>query len=163
MEAIKDPPLFAALRTEALQAFYIEPSTGRRVIDAQKLVALPLLQSVYTETMRLHISYVVTRKVLQPLDVDEYQISPGSLLQASTQIAHHEEAVWAVDNHSASEFWAERHVRYVEKGDEADNISLQAQFSIRGRPSAFFPYGTPKYQRNLLYSKRRYAPGWDTN
>jgi hypothetical protein len=157
MEAIKDPSLFAELRREALQAFNIDPSTGQRTIDAQKLAALPLLQSVYVETLRLHISYVVTRKVLQPIDVDGYQISPDSLLQASTQIAHHEEAVWAVDGHPASEFWAARHIKYVEARDDAGNVALQAQFSIRGRPSAFFPYGKLSLSSYFL-SRNHIAP-----
>ncbi|KAK6064063.1 Cholesterol 7-alpha-monooxygenase 4 [Seiridium cupressi] len=57
------------------------------------------------------------------------------------QIAHHDEAVWGVPEHPASEFWAHRHIKYVESTDEAGNSQRKPEFSMAGRPSSFFPYG----------------------
>lgn len=141
MELIKDPLLLRAVREEILQAYIVDPDTGRRNIDAQRLISLPLMQSFYVEILRMHVSFNVTREVQQPLSIDGYPIEKGSLVQAYSQIAHMEESVWGVEEHPASEFWAERHLRYVDGVDESGNIVQQAQFSMRGRPSSFFPYG----------------------
>lgn len=131
MELIRDRELFRAVREEAMSVYEDDNGAGR--INAQRLVNLPLLQSLYVEIMRLHVSFNVTRKTTQPIVVDGYAIEKGALVQACSQIAHFEEDVWGVEGHPASEFWAWRHVRYDEEG--------KAQFAMRGRPSSFFPYG----------------------
>lgn len=143
IELIKDRTLFEAVRTEAMGAYTTDPTTGARRIDAQKLINLPLLQSLYIEIMRLHVSFNVTRKVTQPVQVDGYMIEKGALLQTCSQIAHFEDAVWALPEHPASDFWAWRHVQYVDVRDELTGEPIRRpQFAIKGRPSSFFPYGT---------------------
>ena len=82
--------------------------------------------------MRLRVSINVTREVVRPLEVDGYLLKPGSVLQAPTEISHYDEAIWGADGHPAAEFWAERHVKYV------DGAPV---FEMRGRPTDFFPYG----------------------
>ncbi|KAJ5462939.1 hypothetical protein N7475_007883, partial [Penicillium sp. IBT 31633x] len=142
IELIKDRTLFEAVRTEAMGAYTTDPTTGARRIDAQKLINLPLLQSLYIEIMRLHVSFNVTRKVTQPVQVDGYMIEKGALLQTCSQIAHFEDAVWALPEHPASDFWAWRHVQYVDVRDELTGEPIRRpQFAIKGRPSSFFPYG----------------------
>lgn len=143
MEVIKDKELFNAVREEALLSFETDPETGARKVDAQKLISGPLLQSIYVEIMRMHVSFNVTREVLTDIEVDGYKIEKGSMLQSSSQIAHFEEAVWATQEHPASEFHAARHIKYVDQEDENGNITKKAQFSMKGRPSSFFPYGKP--------------------
>ncbi|CDM29517.1 hypothetical protein DTO013E5_5153 [Penicillium roqueforti] len=142
IELIKDRTLFEAVRTEAMEAYITDTNTGAKRIDAQKLINLPLLQSLYIEIMRLHVSFNVTRKVMQPIQVDGYMIEKGALLQTCSQIAHYEDAVWATSEHPASEFWAWRHVQYVDSRDDSTGeTTRQAQFAMKGRPSSFFPYG----------------------
>ncbi|OLN85834.1 Cholesterol 7-alpha-monooxygenase 4 [Colletotrichum chlorophyti] len=141
MEVAKDPYLFGAVREELQDALSIDPGTGEPTFDMTKLVTLPLLQSIYTETLRMHVSINITRQVLEPMELDGYLLSKGSLVQAPTQIGHLDESVWAVDGHSASEFWAERHVKYVESKDDVGNVQRNREFSMAGRPSHFFPYG----------------------
>lgn len=142
IELIKDRDLFEAVRSEAMSAYVIDETTGTKGIDAQKLINLPLLQSLYIEIMRLHVSFNVTRKVMQPIQVDGYMIEKGALLQTCSQIAHFEDAVWATPEHPASEFWAWRHVQYVDARDESTGeTTRQPQFAMKGRPSSFFPYG----------------------
>ncbi|RYP48689.1 hypothetical protein DL768_005469 [Monosporascus sp. mg162] len=141
MEIIKDQDLFQAVREEALQSFEIDIKTGERKVNAQKLISGPLLQSIYIEIMRLHVSFNVTREVLRDIDIDGFRVKKGSLLQSSSQIAHLDEAVWATDEHPAGEFFAARHINYVDSKDEAGNAPKKPQFSMKGRPSSFFPYG----------------------
>ncbi|KAM3426276.1 hypothetical protein NHJ13734_009550 [Beauveria thailandica] len=141
IELIKDPKLFASVSKEALLSLETDSETGQRGFNAQKLVSGPLLQSIYVEIMRLHVSFNVTREVLHDLEFDEVVVKKGSLLQCSSQMAHYEDSVWGVDDHPASEFYAQRHIKYTMAEDESGKPYEKAQFSMKGRPSSFFPYG----------------------
>ncbi|CCF45829.1 hypothetical protein CH063_03708 [Colletotrichum higginsianum] len=141
MEVVKDAALLQRVREELQEALVKDLDNGRPTFDVPKLVTLPLLQSIYVETLRMHVSINITREVLEPMELDGYLLRKGSLVQAPTQIGHLDEAVWGVEDHPASEFWAERHVRYVEKEDETGHVRKVREFTMAGRPSDFFPYG----------------------
>lgn len=139
---VKDQQLFQAIREEAETAYTTDPRTGKRILDVQKVVALPLLQSVYTEALRLHVSFNISREVVKPLEMSGYTLPVNSLLQAPSRIAHYNESVWGVDGHPASEFWAYRNIKFVEQVDvETGGMKRAMQFEVRGRPTDFFPFG----------------------
>ncbi|KAI5862347.1 cytochrome P450 [Durotheca rogersii] len=141
MELIQDPPLLRRVRQEAQQAFAVDELTGqRRLADVEKLLSMPLIQSVYSEALRMHISFNATREALEDIWIGGYRIAKGSLIQTPTQIAHYEDAVWNADGHPAAEFWAERHLDYTAKTGE-DTKPGEARFSINARPTSYFPYG----------------------
>ncbi|KAH0433866.1 hypothetical protein CcaCcLH18_05618 [Colletotrichum camelliae] len=143
MELLKDPSLFDAVRAEASEALLVDPETGKRGFDSQKLVSLPLLQSIYIECMRLHVSIGITREIMEDTVLDGYRLKKGSLIQAPTNLGHQDDDVWARNGHPASEFWAERHVRRrVKTVDEATGeIKTERIFVMAGKPSDFFPFG----------------------
>ena len=142
IELIKDPSLYKAVREEVIKTRITDPSTLETRLDARTLINMPLMQSLYTEIMRIHVSFNVTREAKQPIEIDGYHLEKGSLIQTCSQISHFEESVWGTEGHPASEFWAWRHVKYVEKMDEASGeVEMVPTFSMRGRPSSFFPYG----------------------
>jgi len=134
---IRDPSLLESLRSQ-VDSVAIDSSTGQRTFDLQRLINLPLLQSVYTEVMRLHVSINVTREVVQPLEVEGYMLTPGSILQAPTELAHLNESVWGAEGHPAGEFWAERNIKWVEEPETGKRVPV---FEVRGRPTDWFPYG----------------------
>ncbi|KAM7202949.1 cytochrome p450 family protein [Naviculisporaceae sp. PSN 640] len=145
MELAKDPELRQAIRDEVQSAYTANSDTGARIFDPIKLTGLPLFQSFYTEMMRMHVSMNVTREVVAPgVKIGGYEIEVGSLLQAPTELGHYDEAVWGSKEHPASEFWAERHLKYVDS-DAVDPKTGErkktARFEVRGRPSDYFPYG----------------------
>lgn len=143
MQLIQDPPLFRRVREEAEQAFAFDKSIGRRRLsDVAKLLSMPLIQSVYSEALRMHISFTATREALEDIWIGGYRIPKGSLVQSPTQFAHYDETVWGSDGHPASEFWAERHLNTEEK---------EPRFSINARPTSYFPYG-----KMPLYLSREY-------
>ncbi|KAK4187336.1 cytochrome P450 [Podospora australis] len=134
----KDPELFQAVREEALSAYYSQDEgTGRpKEIDVGKLVMLPLLQSVFAETLRLHMSFTNIREARKDMVFDGYKIKKGSWMQAFTGISHREEAVWGREGHPADEFWVGRHLTWSE------NDGKQVpQFSIAGKGGDFYPFG----------------------
>lgn len=50
MEITKDPSLLKALREEVATVTIFDRKLGNHSIDTQKVVLLPLLQSIFTET-----------------------------------------------------------------------------------------------------------------
>jgi cytochrome P450 len=132
MELIADPKSYRAVREECMAASTADPVTGQRIFDPQKLFSMPLLQSVYIETLRLHVSINVTREVTEPIILDGYLLTTGSLIQAPSQIGQYNEEVWGSDGHPASQFWAGRHLKYE---------SGTAEFTMAGKTGSFFPFG----------------------
>ncbi|KAH8889265.1 cytochrome P450 [Thozetella sp. PMI_491] len=141
IELAKDPKLFQAVRAEVAAAFVLDPATQQRTLDVQKLISLPLMQSIYIELLRMHVSINITREVMEPTTVgDRYRVEKGSLLQAPSEIAHYDEAVWGTEEHPASEFWAERHLKYEEVQEGGRTVKVP-KFDMAGRSNDFFPYG----------------------
>lgn len=149
IELIKDSSLFHAVRLEVMGALATDPTSGQRGFDLQKLLALPLLQSVYYEAMRLHVSINITRELREPITVDGHRLAKGALLQAPTSISHLDETVWAKDGHSAKSFWAERHVKTVTITNDDGTVTESKESALAGKPTQFFPFGKDPSQSNL--------------
>lgn len=140
IELIKDKALFAALRAEVSTA--LDPSSSdRRKFDVHKLRDLPLLQSIYVESLRMHVATALTRELKQDETLGGYSLKKGHLVQLPTIISHFDESIWSVPGHPASEFWAERHITYGKSVDEHGKEITIPQFSMVGRSGGFFPYG----------------------
>ena len=131
MEIIRDKTLFQLIRNEASSAF----TNGE--LDIKKLVELPLLQSVYYECLRMHAAVNITRVIDEDMSLDGYALKKGYLVQAPSWILHHDESIWGTPDHPATEFWAMRHLKYIDSG----NKNTIAQFSLEGRSGGFFPFG----------------------
>ena len=142
IEIMKDPSLLQAVRDEVTTTYVTDPETGRHTLDIQKLVTLPLLQSVFTEVLRLHMNFNIIRHAKEPVTMDGYIVRKGAMLQAPMMAAHYDESVWGTADHPASQFWAERHIKYVEeKNENTGQISHRRVFAMAGRPSSYFPFG----------------------
>ena len=87
MEIIQDLDLYDKIKEEISQA-KIKDGSSAGSFDVQKLASMPLLQSVYTEILRLHISILVTRTATKPVSIGDYDIPKGSVFQAPTEVAH---------------------------------------------------------------------------
>jgi cytochrome P450 len=145
MELIRDPSLFQAIRAEVLGVTIVDPTTGKSEFDIEEILALPLLQSVYIECLRMRVSINVTRELAEPMVLNGFKLRKDGLLQAPTEISHYEETVWAKDGHPASEFWAERHVKIVKEVDSEGRVSTKRELSMAGRSNDFFPFGVPYF------------------
>jgi cytochrome P450 len=142
-EIIKDPALYRAVRSETETAMYTDAETGRNRLDVEKLLTLPLLQSIYTEALRLNVCINITRELVEPTELNGYKLRKGALLQAPTNLAHYDEQIWGKNGHKATEFWPERHIKRVKKVDDiTGKTAIVREFELAARPSEFFPYGT---------------------
>ncbi|KAK4442635.1 cytochrome p450 family protein [Podospora aff. communis PSN243] len=135
MHLLQRKEVLEAARREAHTALVVD-GEGRVVeIDAQKLVALPLLQAIFAETLRLHVTFPLIREVMEDgVEFDGYALPKGAYVQATAAIEHHDEEAWATGGHPVREFWPERHLVDGEKAGEV-------VFSLAGKTHKFFPFG----------------------
>jgi cytochrome P450 len=144
MELNKDPALLKAVREEVAGAFVIDPVTAERTFDLQKIVALPLLQSIFTEILRLRVSMTIMRVVEESMTIGGVNIAKGSLIHAYSRLAHTEENTWGAQDHPADQFWAERHIKHVEEKDTSGQLRTRREFAMAASPACFFPFGTSR-------------------
>jgi cytochrome P450 len=137
MELNKDTLLLKAVREEVAGALLPD-----RTLDLQKLLTLPLLQSLFTEILRLRVSMVIMRVVEKAMIIGGVNIAEGSLIHAYSRIAHTDEATWGTPEHPADQFWAERHIKYAEERDQAGQLRKRREFAMAASPGCFFPFGT---------------------
>jgi cytochrome P450 len=141
MELNKDPALLKAVREEVASAFVTDSATGTRTLDIQNVLSLPLLQSLFTEILRLRVSMVIMRVVEQPMTIGDVKIAKGSLIHAYSRVAHTNEDTWGTSQHPADQFWAERHIKYVEERDQTGLLRTRREFALAASPGCFFPFG----------------------
>ena len=88
IEIVKDRALCDVIRKEVARA---RTSTGE--IDTRTLISLPVLQSVYTEILRMHVSFLITRTATENVVIDGWTVPQGSTIQAPTEVAHFDENI----------------------------------------------------------------------
>ncbi|KAJ0328503.1 hypothetical protein COL5a_004811 [Colletotrichum fioriniae] len=132
-----------AIFGEALETLNVDPATGTRSFNVSKLISMPLMQSIYTECMRLHVSIALSREVVETTTLHGFRLKKGSMIQAPTHLVHLDEQIWSQEGHSASEFWAERHVKHVKRVDEdTGRLTTEKQFVLAGKTNEFIPFVT---------------------
>lgn len=141
MEVIKDQDLFQTVRQELKGAFATDSETGLPCLNPQKVIALPILQSVYAEVLRMHMSMNITREVIEPTQFEGYVLEKGAIIQGPSELIHYDEEHWGAEGHPASEFWAYRHIKWVEEKGEGGEVKKVPQFTMAGRAAEFIPFG----------------------
>lgn len=160
MEVCADADLIKALREEVETTYHLNHKTGGKELDVEMLTALPLLTSVYTETLRLHMSFNVLRNVEESFELDGYRISKGCLVQVPTLVAHYDEDIWGTDKHPASEFLAARHVKYMTKTDQSGIAREERVFAMRGNSGSYFPYGMSNHPTSFTFKSYSICKDW---
>ena len=135
-----DPTLLPRVMTDLRKA---ERDDGS--VDVPTLVGSPLLQSIWTETLRLFTDVLVTRNVDQDitLPVDDsgksfIQMKKGDNVFAPSWLGHHDEVAWAGGEAPVDVFYAERFLV-----DDPANPEQQ-MFTLTGTNGKFFPFGGGK-------------------
>lgn len=110
-------------------------------IDIATLIALPLLQSIFHEVLRLYVDVLVTRELKEdltlPLDDGQRQILLGkdTVVMAPSWLGHRDEALWT--NPPSLQFHAERFLK-------TDPETGKQVFTTSGTNGKFFPFGGGK-------------------
>ena len=133
-----DPAGDRTLLPRVLAELKSVPVSADGVPDVARLVALPLLQSVWCEVLRLYVDVFLTRDVpadalTLPLDDGKrsVRLAPGSALFVPTWLAHRDPRAWPGADPDA--FWGDRFVK-----TDADG---RAVFSSAGAAAKLVPFG----------------------
>lgn len=131
MEIISDYQLLARVQTELAS---VTTWTGEDpVLDTAKVQALPLLNSCYSECLRLRASVQAIRELRTDIELDGYMLKAGNLVMAPSWLAHYDEPTWSTAGHPANTFWADRFLSKNKSGETVyQNLASVGQY---------FPYG----------------------
>ena len=111
-------------------------------LDIPTLVGLPLLQSIYEESLRLYSDALVMRNlqddIVLPLDLEgkrHVSLKKDSTVMAPTWLCHRDQEAWG--NPPADQFDAERFIK-------VDQVTGKTVFTTSGTSGKLFPYGGGK-------------------
>ncbi|KAJ2902793.1 Cytochrome p450 family protein [Zalerion maritima] len=121
--------LISRLGAEAEEA---RKEDGR--FDIQKLAAMPVFTAVFSEVLRLHTNFNITRIAQRDIVMSGYDVKKGSLVQAPTLIAHFD-PVWDSHKYPKEEFWPDRMLRRGEDG------KMHFDMTSGNRHQYWFPFG----------------------
>lgn len=112
IEVFRDKDLLCNVRAE-LAAAEFQGITSSQDID--KLLSLPLLQSVYAELLRLRIEVqTIFSGHQEDIVINEWRFPPKSLVIVPSGAAHRDSNFWNTKDgqHPLDTFWAERFLAY---------------------------------------------------
>ncbi|KAJ5738159.1 hypothetical protein N7493_001314 [Penicillium malachiteum] len=159
-----DETLLSEIRSTVQQA--IQPGSDLD-FDYKKLTAIPLLSSMYAETLRFGVQIHIPRcSPHQPLSVGGSQIPADKLILINTELAHTDSIIWSTRDgqYPLDTFWARRflvrsddpnsgpinrsHVQLPLINFESKHQDLngldpsQEHFTLEGLVGSFIPYGS---------------------
>ena len=131
-----NPSLYERVMTELKTTERIDGS-----VDVEVLIALPLLQSLFYEVLRLYVDVLVSRDLEEdltlPLDDTGRQVFLGksTTVMTPTWLSHRNDALWR--DPPCNQFYAERFL-------VADPVTGKPKFSTTGTAGKLFPFGGGK-------------------
>lgn len=107
-------------------------------LDINKLVQLPLLSSMYSETLRVHVDVLVTRTINQTFTLPSslpghpgHLLEKGNIAMAPSYLSHHDSVFWSTYGEETvdPDIWHAR--RFLHQG----------KYSTIGTSNKLFPFG----------------------
>ena len=169
LDILSNPSLLNRVRSSISSALISNSDDStKQSFDITKLIADPLLQSIYAETLRLRVAVLVARApIFSDFQLNEWTFPKGEMIGMSSRTAALNFHVWNTgspnDPHPLDQFWADRfliypdephsgplrdggsHNRYITTLSQqvADNASFspKPRFSLDGLAGAWIPYG----------------------
>lgn len=148
IEVFRDNNLLLRIRRE-LTAVDFRGITLSQDID--KLLSLPLLQSVYAETLRLRVEVqTVFSSDREDILINEWRFPSKSLVIVPAGAAHRDTSFWNTKNgeHPLDTFWADRFIAYSNdprSGPRRSNADIDDYKSGQDTKLATADYRTPKF------------------
>lgn len=141
VEIIRDPALLSRVRS-VIDSYRIPSCEPTGVdFDYATLCTDPLLQSIYAETLRLHVaSFVMRGPSHDHFFVQGKFIPKDAIMLLSSYNAQTDPRGWSSffsDAHPIDRFWAERFLVPLNGSKESSKV----EFSLKGRSTDWFPYG----------------------
>ncbi|KAB2569107.1 5-beta-cholestane-3-alpha,7-alpha-diol 12-alpha-hydroxylase [Lasiodiplodia theobromae] len=112
-EVFRSPELLRRVRAEVAACASDASSVG---FDVDRLVEQPLLQSIFAETLRLHVHIYNSRRTGHAaVPLGDWSIPPDSVILLSSSPAHMDPNAWNAGRHGEhplDSFWADRFLIY---------------------------------------------------
>ena len=160
IEIFKDKTLLSRVRAELTAANFRGIATNE---DLEKLTAIPLLQSIYSELLRLRVEVqTVFSSDTEDISINEWRIPKNSLVLVPAGAAHRDPKFWNTRDgvYPLDQFWADRFLAYPSDsqsgpkksdGSNETNDGSEAAFAASdnekpifissGLANSFMPYG----------------------
>ncbi|KAI9876911.1 MAG: hypothetical protein M1830_005312 [Pleopsidium flavum] len=160
IEVFRDKNLLSRVRAE-LTAAGLQGITSSQDVD--KLLSLPLLQSIYAELLRLRVEVqTVFSSDREDIRINEWRFPKTSLVIVPAGAAHRDQSFWNTKDgeHPLDRFWADRFLAYPNdprsgprRNTAADSCNpeeettktaadpTKAKFVSLGLANSFMPYG----------------------
>lgn len=112
IEVFKDERLLSRLRAELTAADFRGITTNE---DIEKLTAIPLLQSIYSELLRLRVEVqTIFSSDTEDIRINKWRVPKNSLVVVPAGAAHRDPTFWNARNgeYPLDRFWADRFLAY---------------------------------------------------
>lgn len=134
-EVFRDRALLSRVENEVAACVDETKPSG---IDVEKLVTMPLLQSIWAETLRVRVHIFMSRRVSQTdLNINGWLVPRDNVIFVSSTPAHMDTASWSCGpdhSHPLDEFWVDRFL--VPQSDGTAVFRLDASMS-----GSWIPFG----------------------
>ena len=159
IEIFRDKCLLSRVRAELTAAEFQGIASSQ---DVEKLLSLPLMQSIYAELLRLRIEVqMVFSSDREDIRINEWRFPKKSLVMIPAGAAHRDPDFWNTKNgeYPTDRFWADRflahpddpwsgpHRDYVTDRDKSEETKKtgsdfkKAKFVSSGLANSFMPWG----------------------
>lgn len=157
IEIFRDKPLLSRIRAELAAVNFQGIASGQ---DIKTLLSLPLLQSVYAETLRLRVEVqTIFTSDQEDICINEWRFPKNSLIVVPAGAAHRDPNFWNTKNgeHPVGHFWADRFLAYpndrspqntttggVDLGEKLSHTATEhgkPKFVSSGLANSYMPYG----------------------
>ena len=156
VEVFRDPLLLSRIRAELAAANVTDITSPE---DIEKILALPLLQSVHSEVLRLRVEVQsVFTSATEEIRINEWRFPKKSLILVPTGPAHRDPNFWNTRDgkYPLDTFWADRFLAYpndprsgpIRKSEAAIGKAACKQtqdntprYISTGMNDSFMPYG----------------------
>jgi cytochrome P450 len=124
--------------------------------DIKSLVRLPLLQSLFSETLRMYVSVMIVRTIRQGCKLGDWAAQKDQKVMMCNYAQHMDENLWNPDGsspHTLDKFWGKRFLSAPETEKPDPNSAAQTnlpttqttlnvlRFAGEGLGAKFFPFG----------------------
>jgi cytochrome P450 len=158
LDILCHPDVEARVRNEI--ASTDDPCQSGLTVDMPKLLANPLLQSIYNEELRLRNAVMIQRTTLaDTVMIGDYRFPKGDMIIASSWHEARDRNIWnegtESDFHPVEDFWADRFIVYPNNPSSGPSKAAalkkarptnksaddKPQFSAEPVAGSFIPYG----------------------
>ena len=113
-------------------------------LNIAKIVALPLFNSAFQETMRLYMDNLVARTLKTDMVLDNYHYKQGELLIAPSYVVQRDRAFWnqaRASDEKAEDDVPDAHEWYAQRFLRRDPETGKDVFSTSWASGNYFPFG----------------------